>query len=124
MAQMQPIAIAAGEPGGGVCFIVGLWFGRAANRHTPVLGLEGRRVVPAVALAACAAVFAEFLPAFIAFREQRLIFFLLAETVTSIAARTHSFVKVVALVFAVSWEDFLAAAKATFSALALKLIPE
>ena len=106
-------------------FHCGFAVGRAAVATRP-FGSEWRlRRIATVALtASTAAILAELLPAFVALREQRLIFFLLAETVTSIAARTHSFVKVVALVFAVSWEDFLATAKAAFSALALKLIPE
>lgn len=67
---------------------------------------------------------AELLPALVAFREKRLIFFLLTEAVASIAASAYGLVEVVTFVLAMRWEDVCAAAELTLAALTLKLVPE
>jgi hypothetical protein len=67
---------------------------------------------------------AELLPSFVAFREKRLILFLLTEAVASIAASAYGLVEVVAFVLAVRWEDVCAAAELALAALTLELVPE
>lgn len=71
-----------------------------------------------------ATILAEFLPAFVAFREQRLVLFFLPEAVAGIAARANSLIEVITLVLAVRRQNLLAAAQAAFSAFPLELIPE
>ena len=67
---------------------------------------------------------AELLPALVAFREKRLILFLLTKAVASIAASAYGLVKVVAFVLAVRWEDVCAAAELALATFALELVPE
>lgn len=67
---------------------------------------------------------AELLPALVAFREKRLILFLLTEAVASIAASAYGLVEVVAFVLAMRREDVCAAAELALAAFALELVPE
>lgn len=67
---------------------------------------------------------AELLPALVAFREKRLILFLLTEAVACIAASAYGLVEVVAFVFAMRWQDVCAAAEFALAALTLELVPE
>ena len=66
----------------------------------------------------------ELLPALVAFREKRLILFLLTEAVACIAASAYGLVEVVAFVLAMRWEDVCAAAELALAAFALELVPE
>ena len=73
---------------------------------------------------AIVALFVELLPAFVALRKQRPVLLLGAKAVASIAACANCLVKVVALVFAVRWQNISRTTALACAAFALKLIPK